>query len=171
MDREIVRSLAGKVSEAIERTDHLVGRVPEGAGGWRPELPEGQGAADLGHLLGHLLDCLAGFCACFERALPGGLPEAAALRALEVNHACDRAAARERIRAYRGVIERGFALCADEDLKRTVPTVFVPQGETLLTLLLGNLEHLLNHKYQLFFYLRLLGVDVRSGDLYAFRGG
>ncbi len=39
-----------------------------------------------------------------------------------------------------------------------------------MTLLLGNLEHLLNHKYQLFFYLKLLGVPVNSSDLYRFRG-
>jgi hypothetical protein len=32
--------------------------------------------------------------------------------------------------------------------------VFVPQGEPLLTLLLGNLEHFINHKYQLFSYLK-----------------
>jgi hypothetical protein len=170
--RQIVRSLAAKTGEAIERTDHLVGLVPEGSGLWSPAIPAGRTAAtDLGHLLGHLLDCLAGFCACFERAFPGALPEGPRLRSLEVNHLCDAATARERIRAYRPVIERGFSLCADEDLKRLLPTVFVPAGESLLTLLLGNLEHLLNHKYQLFFYLKLLGVDVRSSDLYEFRGG
>ncbi len=58
----------------------------------------------------------------------------------------------------------------DADLARRVPTVFVPQGETLLTLLLGNLEHLVNHKHQLFTCVRLLGGAVESRDLYAFRG-
>jgi len=48
-------------------------------------------------------------------------------------------------------------------------TVFVKEGETLLTLLLGNLEHLINHKHQLFTYLKLLGVAVTSQDLYHFR--
>lgn len=62
-----------------------------------------------------------------------------------------------------------FALCTDQDLARKIPTVFVPQGEALITLLLGNLEHLTNHKYQLFFYLKLLGVNVTSADLYSFR--
>ena len=38
-----------------------------------------------------------------------------------------------------------------------------------MTLLLGNLEHLLNHKYQLFLYIRLQGVTVTSRDLYQFR--
>jgi hypothetical protein len=44
-----------------------------------------------------------------------------------------------------------------------VPSVFVPEGEQLATLLLGNLEHLINHKYQLFFYLKLLGIPSRAG--------
>jgi hypothetical protein len=51
-----------------------------------------------------------------------------------------------------------------------VPTVFVPGGEALMTILLGNLEHLINHKYQLFFYLKMLGVPVGTGDLYRLRG-
>jgi len=34
---------------------------------------------------------------------------------------------------------------------------------------LANLEHLMNHKYQLFIYLKLLGVVVRTGDLYRTR--
>ena len=61
-------------------------------------------------------------------------------------------------------------LLQDADLSRQVPTVFVKQGESLLTLLLGNLEHLVNHKHQLFTYLKLLGVGVTSQDLYRFRG-
>lgn len=39
----------------------------------------------------------------------------------------------------------------------------------LISLLLGNLEHLINHKQQLFTYLKLLGADVTSQDLYPFR--
>jgi hypothetical protein len=46
----------------------------------------------------------------------------------------------------------------------------VAEGEPLLTLLLGNLEHLINHKHQLFWYLKLLGVSVRTPDLYRLRG-
>jgi hypothetical protein len=38
------------------------------------------------------------------------------------------------------------------------------------TLLLGNLEHLINHKHQLFLYLKLMGVPVGTPDLYQFRG-
>ena len=53
---------------------------------------------------------------------------------------------------------------------RKLPTVFVAEGETLLTLLLGNLEHVINHKHQLFMYLKLMTVSVSTEDLYRFRG-
>ncbi|HEV3038281.1 MAG TPA: hypothetical protein VHA33_10940 [Candidatus Angelobacter sp.] len=39
-----------------------------------------------------------------------------------------------------------------------------------MTILLGNLEHLMNHKYQLFFYLKLLGIPAGTQDLYKLRG-
>lgn len=58
---------------------------------------------------------------------------------------------------------------SDKLLARPIPTVFVPSGEAVLTVLLGNLEHLLNHKHQLFFYLKLLGVVVTTRDLYRLR--
>lgn len=66
-------------------------------------------------------------------------------------------------------IDEGFALLEDQDLSRRLPTVFVRSGEPILTLLLGNLEHLINHKHQLFTYLKLMGIDVRTRDLYRFR--
>ena len=78
-------------------------------------------------------------------------------------------ALRDRIRTLRGEIESGFALLAAADLPERVPTVFVPAGEPALTLLLGNLEHVVNHKYQLFLYLKLAGASVGTADLYQFR--
>ena len=71
---------------------------------------------------------------------------------------------------YKSRIQEGFALLQDSDLQKLVPTLFVKEGEALLTLLLGNLEHLVNHKHQLFMYVKLMGIDVGSRDLYHFRG-
>jgi hypothetical protein len=73
-----------------------------------------------------------------------------------------------RIKAYGRFIEQGFDLCGDEDFSRMLTTVFATESVT--TLLLGNLEHLINHKYQLFVYLKLLGVPVGTGDIYCWRG-
>ena len=87
-----------------------------------------------------------------------------------MNHRCSPEEASSRLAVYREHVDEGFALLTDTDLARKLPTVFVTEGETLLTLMLGNLEHLINHKHQLFTYLKMLDVDVTSRDLYQFRG-
>jgi hypothetical protein len=124
---------------------------------------------DVGHLLGHLLECLAGFCAVFQAAFPQALAGVEQLRSQPVNHFCTPVEANDRIHGYTATINQGFDLCTDEDLSRLLPTVFAP-AESLTTLLLGNLEHVVNHKHQLFMYLKLLGVPVGTKDLYQFRG-
>jgi hypothetical protein len=170
-ERAIVDSIRAKVLETIERTEHLVSLVPVTGLEWRPQLPPSQPQGhDLGHLLGHLLDCLSGFCAAFYAAFPSELADFAELRAMPVNQFCPPQEARKKIKLYAGHIERGFQCCTDADLPRRIPTAFVPEGETLMAILLGNLEHLINHKYQLFFHLKLAGLPVSTRDLYAWRG-
>jgi DinB superfamily len=166
--RPIVESIRLKLREQIERTEHLIRLVPSDKIGWDPRLP--QGSTDVGHLLGHLLDCMAGFCAVFHAAFPQQLGDFSELQSLPVNHFCRPEEALSRIREYAAHIGQGFDLCTDNDLPQVVPSVFVPQGEPLATLLLGNLEHLINHKYQLFFYLKLLGIPVTTRDIYRWRG-
>jgi len=172
--RAVTESVQEKVRETIEQLGHLIALVPPGRLEWRPAT-EGARAAprepvDVGHLLGHLLTCLAGFCAALHAAFPEQLRELAGLRELQVDHFCGEDETRERIALYARAIEAGFEWCKDEDLGRRVQTVFVSGGETLMTLLLGNLEHTLNHKYQLFFYLRSMGLEVGTADLYRLRG-
>jgi len=164
----ISNDIHAKLREQIERTEHLIRLVPAGKLAWKPQSPSA--ATELGHLLGHLLDCLAGFCAVFLAAFPRELAHLAELQSLRVNHICEPKEALERFHEYEAHIERGFALCCDDDLRRMIPSVFVAEGESLLTLLLGNLEHLINHKYQLFFYLKLLGLPVASKDISHWRG-
>ena len=164
----IVESIRAKLQEQIERIEHLIGLIPPEKIAWNPGLPNS--SSDFGHLLGHLLDCLAGFCAVFAAAFPRESARMDALRTLPVNHFCRPEEALARIREYRGHLEAGFAICGDDDLGRMIPSVFVPEGESLATLLLGNLEHLISHKYQLFMYLKILGVPVSSRDIYHWRG-
>jgi len=169
--RAMVDSIEQKVLETIGRTAHLVRLAPAEDLAWHPISPEpGIAPIDLGHLLGHLLDCMAGFCAVFYAAFPERLHDFEALRSLTVNHFCSREEAAIKIETYSTCIARGFECCTDDDLRRKLPTVFVPDGEPLMTMLLGNLEHLINHKYQLFFYLKMLGVPVGTQDLYKLRG-
>ncbi len=157
-----------KLQEQVERLDHLLGLIPPDKVSWQPLLPSP--ATPLNALLGHLLECLAGFCATLHAVYPEQLAHFTRLRALPVNHPCTIEEARGRIRDYMRHIEEGFRLLSDEDLTRLIPTVFVPGGEAVLTVLLGNLEHLTNHKHQLFLYLKMCGVPVTSRDLYHWRG-
>ena len=101
---------------------------------------------------------------------PNRMAYMAELRKQKTNHRCEPEEARRQIRLYASHIEAGVTLISDKDLCRPLPTIFVPEGEVALTLLLGNMEHFINHKYQLFFYLRLLGVSVATKDLYRLRG-
>ena len=169
-ERAIVPSLQEKVMEAIERVEHLISRVPADRIGWRAPMPANVTQAnDLGHTLGHLLDCMAGFCAVFRKAFPEEFGDFDKLREMPLNGSWSPEEASKGLRMIAGYIARGFKRCSDADLARMVPTVFVAEGESLLTLLLGNLEHLNNHKYQLFLYLKLAGVAVGSRDVYRFR--
>ncbi|HSE98441.1 MAG TPA: DinB family protein [Blastocatellia bacterium] len=157
--------ILAKIGEQFERADHLLSLVPPGAIEWRPVNE----TMRLGDLLGHMLECAAGFCAALFAVYPDRLAHFACLRDLEVNHCCGTEEARDRLRDYRAAVKEGFDLMTDDDLSRSVPTLFVAEGEPLLAILLGNLEHFINHKYQLFFYLKLLGVELATRDLYRMR--
>ena len=154
--------LLSKLEEQIERTDHLISLVPPDKLEWKP-------ATDflrLCEVLGHLLECLAGFCATLYAVNPERLAHFIRLREQPVNHCCGIDEARARVREYAEHIREGFDLLDDAALARRVSTVFEPAGEPLMTIMLGNLEHLINHKHQLFSYLKLLGVEAGTRDLY-----
>jgi uncharacterized damage-inducible protein DinB len=154
-DAPLCVALLDKIGEQIERTRHLIALVPVERLDWRPQAGDWTTA----DLLGHLLDCISGFCAVLAAAEPERLAHFAELREIPAT-----------IEIFHSHIEEGFRLLTDADLSRRVPTVFVVQGETILTLLLGNLEHLINHKHQLFTYLKQMGMPVATPDLYRFRG-
>ncbi len=154
-DAPLCDALLEKILEQIERTTHLIALVPEAQQDWTPS----PGAWTVSELINHLLDCISGFCAVLTAVEPQRLAHLAELRGKPTT-----------IGSYRTHIEEGFALLNDADLANRVPTVFVAQGEPVLTLFLGNLEHLVNHKHQLFAYLKQMGVPVATPDLYQFRG-
>lgn len=166
--RALTTLLFHKVREQVERTDHLMAAVPADRLDWRPDLDVP--AFTTGALLGHLMECLAGLCAVLYACNPDRLSHFLALRELPVDHVAGAVEARERLAVYLRHIDEGFALLADDDLARVVPTVFVADGEAVMTLLLGNLEHLINHKFQLFHYLKLMGLPLNTADLYVLRG-
>lgn len=157
--------MISKLEEQVDRAQHLLDLIPSDKLQWRP-IPE---TLSLCEVLGHLLECLAGFCATLHAMNPERLAHFERLRELPVNHCCEVEEARERMSDYMNCVREGFALLGDDDLRRKLPTVFVREGEAVMTILLGNLEHFINHKYQLFFYLKLLGVKLSTSDLYRIR--
>ena len=159
------RLILSKLEGQIEQTAHLLTLIPDDQLEWRP-LPNVMRVCDL---LGHLLECLAGFCATLYAIDRKRLAHFDRLRNLTVNQPCAMEEASERIRDYALSIREGFSFVSDDVLARRIPTVFAPEGEAVLTILLDNLEHLINHKHQLFLYLKLLGVNVGTKDLYKLR--
>jgi hypothetical protein len=151
-----------KLEEQINRAEHLLALIPVDKLEWQP-LPN---SLRICEVLGHLLDCLAGFCATLYAINPERLAHFSRLRDLPVNHCCGVEEAAERIHDYATSIREGFSILTDDDLARRVPTVFTPEGEAVMTILLSNLEHFISHKYQLFFYLKLVGMKVATSDLY-----
>jgi hypothetical protein len=167
MENILCTIVLSKIEHQIERVDHLVTLVPETQLDWTPPIADG---FSVSVLLGHLMESLAGFCAVLYAAKPDSLAHFLALKKLPVNNRIGPSEARARLGAYRAHIREGFAALQDLDLGRMIPTVFVAGGEPVLSLLLTNSEHLASHKYQLFIYLRMLGVKVSSKDLYHFSG-
>ncbi len=162
----LCEALAGKVQEQVELIECLIESLPDDQ---LAAKPPGDNGWETARLLGHLLECLAGMCAVLHAVKPDALEHFRQLRELPVNHYCTREEARSRIRQYGSSVAEGFGMLTDEDLARPIPTVFVPAGERVLTLILGNLEHIINHKHELFTRLKLAGVAVGTHDLYRFR--
>lgn len=157
--------ILSKLQEQVDRATHLLELIPPDKIEWQPITD----TLRVCEVLGHLLECLAGVCATLYVVNPERLAHFVRLRELQVNHCCKIEEARQRMGDYLSHIREGFALLGDDDLRRRIPTVFVPEGEPVMTILLGNLEHFINHKYQLFFYLKLLGAGVSTADLYRLR--
>jgi uncharacterized damage-inducible protein DinB len=144
----------------------MLARLPPDALAWRPGLPDGARSIwNTGEVISHLAECTAGFLAVLLRLRPEAMADVAKYRDMPLPQGVE--PVRKRLALYREEIAKGLALLTAGDLAEVVPTVFVKEGEPVLTLLLGNLEHLVNHKHQLFLYLRLMGVEVSTPDLYA----
>ena len=83
---KLCAALLSKIQEQIERTVNLIHKVPADGLNWTPSIP---GAWPVELLLGHLLDCLAGFCAVLAAVEPERLAHFAELRTLAIQTALD----------------------------------------------------------------------------------
>ena len=164
MAQPLCTSLFAKIEEQLDRTIHISATLPQDL-----HLTALDSPWTTRQLLNHLLNCTSGFCAVLAAVFPEDLAHFSELRESSANSISSRNEFCQRLNLYHTHIGEGFQLLDDHALARRIPTVFVPSGETVLTLLLGNLEHLINHKHQLFLYAKFFGATLASRDLYHFR--
>src|SRR5271163_3090098 len=110
--RPLCAALLAKIHEQIEGVERLISLLPAERADWTPPIP---GAWPAGILLGHLLDCVAGFCAVLSAFEPQRLAHFVGLKQLPVNHRCAPDVAARRITGYRAHIDEGFMLLQDAD--------------------------------------------------------
>jgi len=151
-------------AESIYRPSaKLISLAPANKLDWKPA----QGNyMTLGQLLHHLAMCPGTFVAAANNAFP---PAEAFQKFVEEDLKSTKApdvAGRE---LSRGWDEARAALSRVGDADFLGKTVAVPWGPPmpLWRTCLGMAEHWANHKYQLFFYLKLLGLPVNTMTLYA----
>ena len=151
-------------AEAIHRPSaKLVSLAPATKLDWKPAPGT---FMNLGQLLHHLSNCPGGLVMAVNNAFP---PSDAFQKFVQEdlkNTKTPEVAARE---LSRGWDEAKAALAAVNPTDFQARMVSVPWGPPmpLWRTCLGMAEHWLNHKYQLFFYLKLLGQPVNTMTLYA----
>ena len=150
--------------ETIYRpTTKLISLAPADKLDWKP----GAGNyMNLGQLLHHVSTCPGGFVAAVNNAFPPGDAFQKFLQEDLRNTKMPEIAGREVSRAWD---EAKAALTAVPPAEFQARMVAVPWGPPmpLWRTCLAMAEHWLNHKYQLFFYLKLLGKPVNTMTLYA----
>jgi len=166
----LAAALFSRIEEEATLTLRLMERVPMDASEWRPDWPSaGRPPFTVRVLCAHLCDSLSGTCAVLVKLTGESSPAAAALRA-RVEKASHGSIA-ESMTLLSDLLEflqEHFPRIPDSNLTRVLPHVFVAAGKPAMTMLLTNLVHFTNHKYQLFTYLKVLGVPVSTQDLYRF---
>lgn len=151
-------------AEAIYRpTAKLISLAPPDKLNWNPAPGN---YMTLGQLLHHLTTCPGGFVAAVNNAFP---PAESFQKFVEEdlrNTKTPEIAGRELARGWE---EARAALSGVSPADFQARMVTVPWGPPmpLWRTCLAMAEHWVNHKYQLFFYLKLLGQPVNTMTLYA----
>jgi uncharacterized damage-inducible protein DinB len=151
-------------------TDHLFRLVKDDELAWTP--PAGKGWMSVGQLLMHCVECgcgkaIQGFVTgdwgpAADSTEQGQVPPAEALPSVtSVGQAL------ELLAADRRLTMAGIRGAGEENLQeRTVAAPWGGPEISLLRQLLHMIAHLAQHKGQLFYYLKLMGKDVSTSDLW-----
>jgi len=167
--------LNNSVEEAYPAVDSLMGMVTDEELDWKPAT--GENWMTVGQLLFHL----TGSCgACFKGFVSGdwGLPEGVSMEDMPMEEMLPPAEklptvesvaqAREMLAADKAVAFEMVTRAGESDLDaKQVAAPWAPGMEYALGRhLLQMVQHLAQHKAQLFYYLKLMGRPVNTGHLY-----
>jgi hypothetical protein len=150
------------VMENYRPAEKLIGMVPADKLGWRP----GPTFMSVGQVICHLSD---GFGGGFEMLLSGKWPsmdEMAEGMKLENLPSCTSQEALDRLEKDKKILRQVLDGVSEEDFTNKVVSVPWGMAGKVERIAISFLNHLSNHKMQLFTYLKLLGLPVNTETLY-----
>lgn len=160
--------LKAEIQSAYATTERLLGLVEADTLEWTPST--GANWMTTGQLLKHLTESCG---AAFRGFITGdwGLPEGADITELppaeKLPTLASVAEARQLLQRDKQLAFEMLAACSDEDLAHKNASAPWDSSEMALgRRLLQMVEHLKQHKGQLFYYLKLQGKPVGTGDLW-----
>jgi hypothetical protein len=172
--------LTGEIHGTYAATEGLLGLVEDATLGWKPD--SGGNWMTVGQLLAHLPTACGLCCKGFvtgDWGMPDGqkiedMPPESMLPPAEKMPSVESVAqAREQLAADKSVALEMVAQAGEERLaNEKIAAPWAPGFEQELGhQLLGMVGHLDTHKAQLFYYLKLQGVEVNTHHLYGMGGG
>jgi hypothetical protein len=166
--------LKNEMETAFCVTEKLIARVDNSTLGWKPAT--GSNWMTVGQLLKHLSESCGAGCRGFitgDWGLPEGMdmkdlkPEEMLPPAEKMATLASVAEAQELLKRDKQLAFEMLAGCTEEKLATQVaPAPWDPTPLLLGHRLLQMVEHLKLHKAQLFYYLKLQGIPVDTGDLW-----
>ncbi|MBY0508478.1 MAG: DinB family protein [Bryobacteraceae bacterium] len=148
-----------RLDEDLAIVEDLLALAPANHDDWRPDWP----GFSVSELAAHLVESAGGLCGCLARLDPSCEFQ----KSETLGHTPAESLAI--FSGYRRQFQAAAARVTDADLTRVIPTYFAPAGEPFLAILLTNAKHLNHHAHQLFTYWKMLGLPVRTRNLYRFR--
>ncbi len=166
--------LKSEIESSYAVTEKLISMVDDASLGWKPS--SGKNWMTTGQLLKHLTESCGAACRGFvtgDWGLPEGVkmedlsPEEMLPPAEKMSSIASVAEAKQLLQKDKKIALEILATCSEEMLAhKPAPAPWDPSKIILGQRLLQMVDHLKQHKGQLFYYLKLQGLPVHTGDLW-----